>query len=126
MDITVRRTGEESTWSLEDLLGRPMGTIAEHPPKHFTIHPEGQAAETMRGSALARMGHWTQHWLRSRPTQEVCVGWTSIMANSRNRCCRVGPQRSELRAPISRLPRTYCLPAPCGCLFFALLAAASY
>src|SRR3954447_6709536 len=39
------------------------------------------------------MGHWTQHWLRSRPTQEVCVGWTSIMANSRNRCCRVGPQR---------------------------------
>jgi hypothetical protein len=49
MDITVRRTGEESTWSLEDLLGRPMGIIAEHPPKHFTIHPEGQAAETMRG-----------------------------------------------------------------------------
>jgi hypothetical protein len=24
MDITVRRTGEEA-WSLEDLLGRPMG-----------------------------------------------------------------------------------------------------
>src|SRR3954447_14735614 len=49
MDITVRRTGEGSTWSLEDLLGRPMGSIAEDRPKHFTIHPEGQALETMRG-----------------------------------------------------------------------------
>jgi hypothetical protein len=36
MDITVRRTGEEA-WSLEDLLGRPMGSIAEDRPKHFTI-----------------------------------------------------------------------------------------
>ena len=49
MDITVRRTGEGSTWSLEDLLGRPMGSIAEDLPKHFTIHPEGQALETMGG-----------------------------------------------------------------------------
>jgi hypothetical protein len=49
MDITVRRRGEGSTWSLEDLLGRPMGTVEEHPPKHFTIHPAGQAVQTMRG-----------------------------------------------------------------------------
>jgi hypothetical protein len=34
---------------LEDLLGRPMGSIAEDSPKHFTIHPEGQALETMHG-----------------------------------------------------------------------------
>jgi hypothetical protein len=39
MDITVRRIGEGSTWSLEDLLGRPM----------VTIHPAGQAVQTMRG-----------------------------------------------------------------------------
>jgi hypothetical protein len=48
MDITVRRTEAGSTWSLEDLLGRAMGTIVELPPAIFTIHPEGNAAETMR------------------------------------------------------------------------------
>ena len=37
MDITVRRTGAERSWSLEDLLGRPMGTITEYPPGNFTI-----------------------------------------------------------------------------------------
>jgi hypothetical protein len=26
-----------------------MGRITEHPPKHFTIHPDGQALETMEG-----------------------------------------------------------------------------
>jgi hypothetical protein len=49
MDITVRRTGAERSWSLEDLLGRPMGTITEYPPGNFTIHPEGNATETMHG-----------------------------------------------------------------------------
>jgi hypothetical protein len=49
MDITVRRTGGEGTWNLEDLLGRPMGSITEYPPKNFRIHPGGNAAETMQG-----------------------------------------------------------------------------
>ena len=70
MDITVRRIGEGSSWSLEDLLGRPMGTVEEHPPKHFTSHPAGQAIETMRGlspgpyasldSALAEIETYTR------------------------------------------------------------------
>jgi hypothetical protein len=37
----VNSSGNE--WSLEDLLGRSMGRITEDPPKHFTIHPDGQA-----------------------------------------------------------------------------------
>lgn len=52
MDITVRQAGAGGTWSLEDLLGRAMGNITEHPPKHFTIHPDGNAAETMQGLRL--------------------------------------------------------------------------
>jgi hypothetical protein len=52
MDITVRHTGDETTWSLEDLLGRAMGHVVEEPPECFTIHPEGNAAETMRGLRL--------------------------------------------------------------------------
>jgi hypothetical protein len=55
MDITVRRTGEEA-WSLEDLLGRPMGSIAEDRPKHFTIDPEGRALQTMRGLSPVTRG----------------------------------------------------------------------
>jgi hypothetical protein len=46
MDITVKRASENE-WSMVDLLGRSMGQIREDPPKHFTIHPDGQAMETM-------------------------------------------------------------------------------
>jgi hypothetical protein len=49
MDITVKRTSLGNEWSLEDLLGRSMGRIKEDPPKHFTIHPDGGAIETMAG-----------------------------------------------------------------------------
>jgi hypothetical protein len=49
LDITVKRLSKGSEWSLEDLLGRPMGLIKENPPKHFTIHPDGGALETMVG-----------------------------------------------------------------------------
>src|SRR3954447_15771104 len=45
----------------------------EDRPNLFTIHPKGQALETMRGLALALMRHWTQHWRRSRRTREVCL-----------------------------------------------------
>ena len=47
MDITVKPVSSGNEWSLEDLLGRSMGQIKEDPPKHFTIHPDGQALETM-------------------------------------------------------------------------------
>ena len=47
MDVTVRPLSSGKEWSLEDLLGRSMGLIKEEPPKHFTIHPDGQALETM-------------------------------------------------------------------------------
>jgi hypothetical protein len=49
MDITVKRASVDNEWSLEDLLGRSMGRITEDPPNHFTIHPDGQALETMAG-----------------------------------------------------------------------------
>ena len=61
MDITVRRTGAERSWSLEDLLGRPMGTITEYPPGNFTIHPEGQ-----RNGNNARPPPWPLCVLRRR------------------------------------------------------------
>jgi hypothetical protein len=47
LDITVKRLSNGNEWSLEDLLGRSMGLIVEDPPQHFTIHPDGQALETM-------------------------------------------------------------------------------
>lgn len=47
MDITVKPAREGNEWSLEDLLGRSMGRITEDLSKHFTIHPDGQATETM-------------------------------------------------------------------------------
>lgn len=46
LDVTVKRASENE-WSMVDLLGRSMGQIREDPPKHFTIHPDGQAMETM-------------------------------------------------------------------------------
>ena len=47
MDITVKRLSTGNEWSMIDLLGRSMGRITEYPPKRFTIHPDGQALETM-------------------------------------------------------------------------------
>jgi len=49
VDVTVRPVGKGNEWSLVDLLGRAMGRIVEYPAKHFTIHPDGQALETMAG-----------------------------------------------------------------------------
>ena len=46
MDITVKPYNGGNEWSLEDLLADPWGR-SENPPKHFTIHPDGQALETM-------------------------------------------------------------------------------
>src|SRR2546423_13100877 len=70
----------------------------EDRPNHFTIHPKGQALETMRGLALALMRHWTPHWRRSRRTREVSAGWTSITVNSRKRVpCPQGPNRRKPR-----------------------------
>src|SRR3954454_2177372 len=66
----------------------------EDRPNLFTIHPKGQALETMRGLALALMRHWTQHWRRSRRTREVSAGWTSITRNSRRP--PVGSARARL------------------------------
>jgi hypothetical protein len=48
VDITVKPVDGGKAWSLVDLLGRSMGRILEEPPEHFTIHPVGQAVETMR------------------------------------------------------------------------------
>ena len=48
MDITVRRTGAERSWSSETCSGdrwAPLGIPAREVP----IHPKGNATETMHG-----------------------------------------------------------------------------
>ena len=49
MDVIVTPIGNSKAWSLTDLLGRPMGQIAETSAMQFTIHPDGHALETMVG-----------------------------------------------------------------------------
>jgi hypothetical protein len=50
LDVIVTPTGNSKAWSLTDLLGRPMGQIAETSAMQFTIHPDGHALETMIGT----------------------------------------------------------------------------
>jgi hypothetical protein len=50
LDVIVTPTGNGKAWSLTDLLGRPMGQIAETSAMQFTIHPDGHALETMIGT----------------------------------------------------------------------------
>ena len=47
LDIDVTPKPDESAWLLTDLLGRPMGRVAEEPAGEFRIHPAGQALQTM-------------------------------------------------------------------------------
>ena len=49
MDVIVTPTDDVKAWNLTDLLGRPMGRIAETSRGQFTIHPDGRALETMAG-----------------------------------------------------------------------------
>jgi hypothetical protein len=53
LDVIVTPTGNSKAWSLTDLLGRPMGQIAETSAMQFTIHPDGHALETMIGTQHA-------------------------------------------------------------------------
>jgi hypothetical protein len=47
VDIIVARVEQSAVWDLTDLLGRPMGTIAQD-QKGFFISPIGEAAKTMQ------------------------------------------------------------------------------
>jgi hypothetical protein len=47
VDIVVARVEESAVWDLTDLLGRPMGTIAQE-QKGFYISPIGEAVKTMK------------------------------------------------------------------------------
>src|SRR5437764_4281552 len=76
----------------------------EDRPNLFTIHPKGQALETMRGLALALMRHWTPHWRRSRRTREVSAGWTSITVNSRSESRALKVRTAENRDASPMLP----------------------
>ena len=49
LDIIVKPIGNSKACSLTDLIGRPMGQIAETSAMQFTIHPDGHALETMIG-----------------------------------------------------------------------------
>lgn len=60
MDIIVRPSGAEKTWSLTDLLGRTMGVVVEEAPGTFAVRPEGNAAQTMNGMRLGPFGSLDQ------------------------------------------------------------------
>ena len=71
--MDVRPLSSSKVWSLEDLLGRSMGLIKEDPPKHFTIHPDGQALETMAD-------------LRSGPYASLDAALSEIETHTRGVC----------------------------------------
>lgn len=48
MDITVTQKATESSWLLNDLLGRHMGEVTEEPTGEFRIVAAGNALETMK------------------------------------------------------------------------------
>lgn len=47
LDIDVTSIPDEAAWLLTDLLGREMGRVVEEAGDAFTIHPAGQALQTM-------------------------------------------------------------------------------
>lgn len=51
MDITVKPVSP-TAWSLIDLLGRDVGTIAESAPGEFRIEPGERVADTMKAMKL--------------------------------------------------------------------------
>jgi hypothetical protein len=80
LDITVTPTDDGRAWTLTDLLGRPMGRITEASAQQFTIHPDGQARETMAGieqgpfasldAALAAIEKHTRGVCRHHPGED--------------------------------------------------------
>jgi hypothetical protein len=80
LDVIVTPKHDGRTWSLTDLLGRPMGQIKEASAKQFTIHPEGHALETMAGlehgpfasldAALAAIEKHTRGVCRRNPGED--------------------------------------------------------
>lgn len=80
MDIIVAASEEVGIWSLADLLGRPMGSIAQSPLHGFTIRPDGFARETMAGlepgphpsldAALAEIERHTRGVCRRLPAED--------------------------------------------------------
>jgi hypothetical protein len=81
VDITVKPVDGGKAWSLVDLLGRSMGRILEEPPEHFTIHPVGQAVETMRD-------------LRPGPYASLDAALSEIETHTRG-VCRMEEDRGE-------------------------------
>ena len=48
MDVTVARAeGDRQTWTLTDLLGRPVGQITRHAGPRFIIEPDPRMRSTM-------------------------------------------------------------------------------
>ncbi len=80
MDVIVTPSDDGRAWNLADLLGRPMGSIAETSAKEFVIEPDGQAMETMasirRGpyasldAALAAIEKHTRGVCRRNPGED--------------------------------------------------------
>jgi hypothetical protein len=52
MDVRVRRGTDGLFWEMTDLLGRSMGCIVEEATACFSIHPAGNALDTL--AALTR------------------------------------------------------------------------
>lgn len=88
MDIDVTPKPDEAAWLMTDLLGRPMGRVAEEPAGEFRIHPAGQALQTMesmkRGpfksldDALAEIERFTRGTCRRVPGDAPPDGETAL------------------------------------------------
>ena len=77
MDLIVTPLQEEPGWELVDLLGRSMGRISSE-DAGFTIHPEGQARETMAG-------------MKAGPFASLDTALSEIEKHTRGSCRRPPP-----------------------------------
>ena len=97
MDITVTPSDDGKTWTITDLLGRSMGCISAIDDRQFTIHPEGNALETMADMklgpfasldvALAEIERQTRGVCRTvprRPADENRSSLATILADDLN------------------------------------------
>ncbi len=80
MDITVKPLAGDA-WSLTDLLGRSMGTVAKDSSDRFNVVPAGHAMETMQG-------------MKRGPFASLDAALAAIEEHTRGQCRMVGADAS--------------------------------
>jgi hypothetical protein len=77
MDVTVTPAADGKTWTLTDLLGRDMGSVAETAPKVFVIQAAGLAVGTFAA-------------ISSKKYESLDRALAAIETHTRGVCRRVG------------------------------------